>query len=281
MKFERDDALLKYALELSEDTDRFIMFHCADGDVVTRSIFLRLHSSLISCLVNSVPSSPGARCEYSIMLPDVPRAHILHIIELITEGVSDVCAETVEVVNLTWGVINTSKLLGINICRDEGKIPIWKPREREENNFSSKETRQPGNKLNKVNDSEHNKEEEVSMSKKSMEFKLTKSQMKIEDEGNHVQDIILGSKESSNVGPIRTANTYTNSLSVRSDNNNTSRYHPYSLEGNFLHFNHPNFGRGMGISRWPGGLLGPGPSTGFGNYPRGGFGWFMDRPYWN
>ena len=270
MKFERDDALLKYALELSEDTDRFIMFHCADGDVVTRSIFLRLHSSLISCLVNSVPSSPGARCEYSIMLPDVPRAHILHIIELITEGVSDVCAETVEVVNLTWGVINTSKLLGINICRDEGKIPIWKPREGEESSFSPKETRQSGNRL-----SEHNKEEEVSMSTKSMESKLTKSQMKIEDEGNHVQDIILGSKESSNVGPIRTANTYTNSLSVRPDNNNTSRYQPYSLWGHPLHLNHPNFGRGMGMSRWPG------PSGGFGSYPRGGFGWFMDRPYWN
>ena len=39
-----------------------------------------------------------------------------------------------------------------------------------------------------------------------MEPKLTKSQMKLEDEENPVQDIILGSKESSNVGPIRTAN---------------------------------------------------------------------------
>ena len=68
-KLKRDDALLKHALELSQDTDRYIVFHCAGGDVVTRSIFPRLHSRLISSLVDSVPCSPG----YSIMLPDVPR----------------------------------------------------------------------------------------------------------------------------------------------------------------------------------------------------------------
>ena len=130
-----------------------------------------------------------------------------------------------------------------------------------------------------LKNSEHTKEEEkinrlkVSMSTKSMESKLTKSQMKIEDEENPVQDIILGSKESSNVGPIRTANP--NSSSVGPDNHNTSRYHPYSWWGHPLHINHPNFGRGMGMSSWPG------HSGGFGNYPRGGFGWFMDRPYCN
>ena len=68
-KLKRDDALLKDALKLSEDTDRCIVFHCAGGEVVTRSIFPRLHSRLISSLVDSVPYSAG----YSIMVPDVPR----------------------------------------------------------------------------------------------------------------------------------------------------------------------------------------------------------------
>ena len=72
-KFVRDNALLKSALELSTDTDPFIVFHCADGALVTRSIFLRLHSRLISGLVDSVSSSPGERREYTIVLPDIPR----------------------------------------------------------------------------------------------------------------------------------------------------------------------------------------------------------------
>ena len=72
-KLVRDGALLKSALELSADTDPHIVLHCADGALVTRSLFLRLHSRLISGLVDSVTTIAGERREYSIMLPDVPR----------------------------------------------------------------------------------------------------------------------------------------------------------------------------------------------------------------
>ena len=43
------------------------------------------------------------------------RAHMLHIIELITEGKSDASEEMLDVKKLTYEVIRTAKLLGINI----------------------------------------------------------------------------------------------------------------------------------------------------------------------
>ena len=310
MKFTRDDTLLAHALELSEDTDRYIVFHCADGDVVTRSIFLRLHSRLISGLVDSVTSNPGARCEYSIMLPDIPRTHILHILELITEGVSEVCAGTDEVINLTHGVIHTARFLGINISRGRND-PIMKPKENQENKYPlrvnseevektdpsedkcadgwlrrhgwDEDSRQSGNKLVELKESKFMKEEEKidstqvseSQNSESSEFKHTESLMKIEAKESLVQDIILVSKEGSNVGPIR--NRYTNS---EPDNNFSSHHHPYAWwgQGNPFYMNHANFSRGIGVGRWPRPSRGPGL---LGNYPRGGFGWYMDRPFWN
>ena len=117
MKYTRDNALLHYALELSQDSDQYIMFQCSDGDVVARSIFFRLHSRLISGLVDSVPRSLGDRQEYSILLPDVTRAHLLHIIELITDGVSESGSEVTSLYSLATGIITTAKFLGINISR--------------------------------------------------------------------------------------------------------------------------------------------------------------------
>ena len=117
IKYTRDNALLHYALELSQDSDQYIMFHCSDGDVVARSIFFRLHSRLISGLVDNVPRSLGDRQEYSILLPDVTRAHLLHIIELITDGVSESGSEVTSLYSLATGIFTTAKFLGINISR--------------------------------------------------------------------------------------------------------------------------------------------------------------------
>ena len=124
-----------------------------------------------------------------------------------------------------------------------------------------------------------------SQSIESSEFKHTKSLKMIKEvKENLVQEIILVSKEKSNVGPIRTSssnpsesNRYTNS---EPDNIVSSHHHPYAWWGHPLYMNHQgmystNFGREMGVGRWPR------PSRGIASYPRGAFGWYMDRPFWN
>ena len=109
-------------LEFREKADGSILFHCTDGKIEVKSTFLKLHSKLINQMIADVPSDEKevptkfftTKClkQHTVILPDVLKSHISHLMNLITFGSSKFSvsnqSETDSMIN---EVLNTAVLL--------------------------------------------------------------------------------------------------------------------------------------------------------------------------
>ena len=88
-------SVLQSALEFQSKIDGNIHFFCSDGRIDVRSTHLKVHSKLLSQIIPNnaqfeglKASSPFSRFtnELTVLLPDVRKSHIEHLMNLITFG---------------------------------------------------------------------------------------------------------------------------------------------------------------------------------------------------
>ena len=118
---------LQSALDIQNKTDGNIHFCCSDGSVEVKSTYFKLHSKLISKIIADVPfdePKPPASLttcskEHTVILPDVPKSYISHLMNLITSGKSTFSVVKLSAIESLSDVINevlsTADLLNISI----------------------------------------------------------------------------------------------------------------------------------------------------------------------
>ena len=124
---ENHFSTLQSALNIQNETDGSINFFCSDGTVEVKSTYLKLHSKLLSKIIPDLPfdepKSPSSnkKCskDYTVLLPDVPKSHISHLMNLITIGKSKFSVIKLSAIETISDVINdvlsTADLLDIRI----------------------------------------------------------------------------------------------------------------------------------------------------------------------
>ena len=235
------------------------------------------------------------------------RAHMLHIVKLITEGKSDTGEEMSEVKKLTYDVIRTAMLLGINIINSSYQERNERPVNVESDHNESEDKAGPkvkeevvevadGYKDMDLEDSpsgheyvevkEECFEEEIKLEtnesvevNENLKRQTSPSQMKIKQKENHIENILRRSREivRATIGPIRRSSSNYPSgsglLGPWPSNNNITHHHPhpYAWWGHHIYMmNHPNFSRGPDTGSWP--------NRGRGGRG-GGFGHWSHHPY--
>ena len=128
-------------LESREKTDGTILFHCSDGKIEVKSTFLKLHSKMLNQILFDVPFdqkevptkffSSKSQNQHSVLLLDVPKSHISHLMNIITFGKSKFSgANKSEMELMTNEILNTAALLDINISNyvldlgDDGQLDL-------------------------------------------------------------------------------------------------------------------------------------------------------------
>ena len=214
------------------------------------------------------------------------RAHMLHIIELITEGKSDTGEEMVDVKKLTYDVIRTAMLLGINIInssyqeRNGNSIKVEseyneseekaRPNVKEEvvevaDGYKDMDLEDSPSGHENVEVKEECFEEEIKLEtsecvevSENLKTQTSPSQIKIKQKEKHIEDILRRSREivRATIGPIRTSSSNCPSTS------GILGPHPYAWWGHPVYMNLPHFsrgpnrggsrrgGRGGGVGRW-------------------------------
>ena len=205
------------------------------------------------------------------------RAHMLHIIELITKGESDLGAETINVKKLTDEVTHTAMLLGINIINSsyqerQKEVPI----KEESGDKTPEEKVDPivkeevvevayGYKDMDLENSEYEyvevkiedtfKEEKIKVETgESIQFSenLKTQTSSSQEKEKHIEDILRNSREivRSTIGPTRTGSYISNQPNESGPtNNNIPLHHPYAWWGHPIYMNPPSYGRGPDTSR--------------------------------
>ena len=127
--YEDEDhfSMLKAALQFQNRTDGRIHFYCSDGMVEVKSTYLKVHSKLLSQILPGVPfeelkdNTVASTCskEHTVLLPDIQKSHILHLISLITFGKIQFSVKKLSEIESFSDVINevlsTADLLEINV----------------------------------------------------------------------------------------------------------------------------------------------------------------------
>ena len=143
-------SVLQSALAFQIKRGGNIHFYCSDGKIVVDSTHLKVFSKLLSQIFLDVPydevasSSTKSFKEYTIILPDVPKSHVSHLVNLVTLGESRFSVIKLSAIETISDVINevlsTADLLDINIANygfgledDTARVP---KQEREYNELS-------------------------------------------------------------------------------------------------------------------------------------------------
>lgn len=123
--------VLQSALEFQIKRGGNINFYCCDGKTVVTSTPFKVHCKLLSRIIPDVPydeskvasSSTKSIKDYTIILPDVPKSHISHLLNLVTLGESRISVNKLSAIEAVSDVINevlsTADLLDINIVADD------------------------------------------------------------------------------------------------------------------------------------------------------------------
>ena len=109
-----------------EKADGTILFHCSDGKIEVKSTFLKLHSKMLKQIILDVPFdqkevptkffSSKSQNKHTVLLLDVPKSHISHLMNIITFGNSKFSGTNKsEMESMTNEVLNTAAHLDINI----------------------------------------------------------------------------------------------------------------------------------------------------------------------
>ena len=118
---------IQSALDIQNETDGQIHFSCSDGKMEAKSTHFKLHSKLLSKIMADVPfgepkqpaSLTSCFKEHTVILPDVPKSHISHLMNLITTGKSKFSVIKLSAIESLSDVINevlsTADLLDISI----------------------------------------------------------------------------------------------------------------------------------------------------------------------
>lgn len=214
---------------------------------------------------------------------------MLHIIELITKGESDACAEAINVEKLTYEVIRTAMLLGINISNSSYQERKETPIKEESEDKISEQKVDPNVKEDVVevaygykdmdlegSPSEYEyveikneaivKEEKIKVEKGIISENLktqtspTPSQISIKEIEKHREDILRNSREivRSTIGPTRRGSYISNQPNESGPTNNNVTHHPYAWWGHPIYMNPQNYGRGpdrssssgRGVGQW-------------------------------
>ena len=77
--------ILQEAVQENTNEDRRIKFHLSDGVLVTKSIYLKLHSKFISDVLSD---NPLVGKDYHVIMKDVTKDNLQHLLNLISEGSS-------------------------------------------------------------------------------------------------------------------------------------------------------------------------------------------------
>ena len=96
--------LLQTAVESQRIKDQNIRFHCADGDFVAKSTHFKIYSKHLYSILCDIRSADCA--EYSVILPDVPMSHILHLNNILINGSSNFDANKVTIIKFSLNIKN-------------------------------------------------------------------------------------------------------------------------------------------------------------------------------
>ena len=120
-------SVLQSALKYQFQIDGNIQFYCSDGKIEVTSTYLKVHSKLLSRIIPDVPydeskvssSSTKSSRVHTIILPDVPKSHISHLVNLVTLGrsrFSVIKLSAIETISdVIHEVLSTADLLNINL----------------------------------------------------------------------------------------------------------------------------------------------------------------------
>ena len=113
-------------LESRKRADEIILFHCSDGKIEVKSTFLTLHSKMLRQIILEIPLnqkevsteflSPESQNKHTVLLLDVPKSHISHLMNIITFGNSEFSGvNKSEIESTTSEILKTAAYLDISI----------------------------------------------------------------------------------------------------------------------------------------------------------------------
>ena len=115
-------SVLQSALEFQSKIDGNIHFFCSDGKIEVRSTHLKVHSKLLSRIIPNNAQFEELKASangLTVLLPDVKKSHIAHLMNLITFGKIQFSVtkldEIVSFQDVINDVLSTADLLDINI----------------------------------------------------------------------------------------------------------------------------------------------------------------------
>ena len=115
-------SVLQSALEFQSKIDGNIHFFCSDGKIEVRSTHLKVHSKLLSQIIPNNAQFEELKASangLTVLLPDVKKSHIAHLMNLITFGKIQFSVtkldEIVSFQDVINDVLSTADLLDINI----------------------------------------------------------------------------------------------------------------------------------------------------------------------